>query len=94
MSVRIQYNARTKRHISSPIHLFQSVFDIYNAVLLNPEFKIAGFPMKTLHNMDLPGLCYNEKLNEVQGRLANHLITQFYALIKHLTSCSGVGIFF
>lgn len=42
--------------------------------------------------MDLPGLCYNEKLNEVQGRLANHL-TQFYALIKHLPSCSGVEIF-
>lgn len=44
--------------------------------------------------MDLSGLCYNEKLNEVQGRFVNHLITQFYALIKHLTSCSGVGIFF
>lgn len=61
--------------------------------MLNPEFNIAGFFLKTLHNTNLPEICYNGKLNEVQGRLAKHLITQSYAIIKHLTSRSGAGIF-
>lgn len=42
--------------------------------------------------MSLLEIYYNGKLNEVQGRLAKHL-TQSYMLIKHLTSCRGVGIF-
>lgn len=43
--------------------------------------------------MSLPEIHYNGKLNGLQGRLAKHLITQSYMLIRHLASCSGMGIF-